>query len=120
MLDPGSMGGTGLFRNMSGAAQTTVALAFRFPTILNWLDPGLQVSLKEDSAATLLKLIEDPRWAAADPMGPILAVGGAPYYAPNGKPAETYGEANDPVKAAELWADSAKLLGLDRSTALAA
>lgn len=79
---------------------------------MNYLDPGLNVSLKETSAATLLKITEDPTWSQSSKTGE------APYYSPNGDLGASEGEANEVEKCKELWEDSARLLGYTDEQAL--
>jgi hypothetical protein len=118
MFDPGSMGGTGLFRDNSPLAQKAMTFAFSYPKILNWISPEIQYSLKEDSAKSLLKIMEDRSLASSEPIGETKSQGGAPYFSPAGEPHLTYGEANEPEKAGELWRDTAELLGMSKEAAL--
>lgn len=108
------MGDTGLFRDETPMTRAVLGFAFRFPKALNKIDPDLRVSLKKDSAATLLRITEDPAWANHAPEFP----GQAPYFDPKGKPIGTKGDANDWDKCKELWDDSAKILGIWREAAL--
>lgn len=105
-------------RDMPYIAQKLAGVAFNFPTIINWLSPEMQISLKADSAASLLKIMEDRSYASAEPIGEAKEQGGAPYYSPAGQPHLTHGEANEPAKAKELWEDSVDSLGISREKAL--
>lgn len=118
MFDPGSMGGTGLFRDGSLIAQKVLTFAFSFPTILNYLSPELQCALKEDSAKSLLKIMEDRSMASSEPIGEAKEQGGAPNFSAAGKPHLTYGETNEPEKAKELWRHTAEVLGMSKELAL--
>jgi hypothetical protein len=112
------MGGTGLLRDLPLIQRTLFGGMMNFPSIINWLDPAMQVSLKGDSAESLLNIMEDRSFASAEPIGPTKDLGGAPYYSPSGQPHLTYGEANEPAKAKELWRDSVEVLGMEKDRAL--
>lgn len=112
------MGGTGLLRDQSPILQSLLGVAFNFPRFFNWLDPELQISLKADSAATLLRLMENREMARTEPLGPVKETGGAPYYSPSGKLSQSYGETNEVEKSSALWADSVRLLGIGKDLAL--
>jgi hypothetical protein len=118
MFNPGSMGGTGLLRDQSPILQSLLGVAFNFPRFFNWLDPELQISLKADSAATLLRIMEDRDLAKAEPMGPVRETGGAPYYSPSGRLTQSFGETNEVEKSSALWADSVRLLGIPKDISL--
>jgi hypothetical protein len=118
MFDPGSMGGTGLARDLPYIQRAIFGALMNFPSIINWIDPAFQVSLKGDSAKSLLHIMEDRSFASAEPIGLTKDLGGAPYYSPSGQPHLTYGEANEPAKAKELWRDSAAVLGMNKEKAL--
>lgn len=121
IYEPGSMGGTGLFRDQSAWAQTLVSFAtsegdadrwqlkfaLRQVWLVNWI-PELNASTPEASAAQLVKIVEDGASNAA-PVGADAAV----YYRVRGNIEATSDECNDAAHGAELWADTARLLGLD-------
>ena len=115
------MGRTGLFRDRPWLERTLGDFALTKPWLTNSLMSGAMASRKEDSAATLLKIIEEPGMALKEPIderGEVVREGGAPYYHPWGEQTYTLGEANDTGKCEELWEDTAKLLGYDKAKAL--
>lgn len=118
MFDPGAMGGTGMLRDQSRFRQALVDLAFSFPRVLNWIDPEFQISLKADSAATLLRIMEDREMAKVEPLEPVRETGGAPYYTPSGNLTQSYGETSEVEKSSALWADSVRLLGIGKNLSL--
>ncbi|ORX33645.1 hypothetical protein BD324DRAFT_639029 [Kockovaella imperatae] len=123
MFNPGSMGGTGLFRDRSWIGRVILGYVLNWTRLLNWLDPALMASRKEDSAAVLERLVEDPSYALTEPIDEegqtISGVGaGAPYFDYAGNQASTLGEANEQEKCEELWRDSATLLGYSGEKAL--
>lgn len=116
MLNPGVMGGTGLFRQQGRLTAGAMSFALRFTRLMNWIDPEYNTALKEDSAETLCKLAEDPSYADATPMDPDT--GGAPYYLHTGDLMTMCGAVNDPVACKELWEDTARVLSYSGEKAL--
>ena len=113
MFNPGSMG-SGLMRDRPWLERTVFGYALNFPRILNHLDPKMRVALPSDSAKSMMRLVEDPKYAQASPIdkdGNEVADGGAAYYDQLGVLDYTHGEANDAGKCKELWDDSAQFLG---------
>jgi hypothetical protein len=112
MFDPGTMGGTGLPRDLPPLLRTIGNYAFYMPRVVNFFEPGLQVSLKADSAKMLLRIMEEREMARGEPAGPARETGGAPYYSARGDVVQTHGQTNEPDLAKALWADSVQLLGM--------
>ena len=112
------MGGTGLLRNQPWYEQLILGFLLRRPYNINWLSPELGASLKEDSAETMLRLVEDPGYAAQSPLGEVGEQGDASYFDPNGKQIETMGDTVEHEKAKRLWEETARLLGYSGEKAL--
>lgn len=84
-----------------------ISIALQFPRILNWLEPGMHVSFKEDSAKTLFNIVTEDKYLKEEPMEPTRAG----YWLPWGEETVTLGEANEVGKCEELWRETADLLG---------
>ena len=81
---------------------------------MNYIDPSLRVALPSESAQSMMKIVEDPKYAQASPIDKErteVVDGGGAYYDQLGVLDYTHGEANDVAKCKELWDDSAAFLG---------
>lgn len=113
MYNPGSMGGTGLFRQYSAAQRAVLGAMLHLSSLVNWMDPTVEAARPASSAEQLVHLTSDTEFAKPkSPMGALNTLGGARYFDPWGKEAETEGWALSVDDCEQLWADSARVLGL--------
>ena len=89
-----------------------VKFALHHSKLINWMNPEVNASTSEASAAQLVKIVEDRTFAETKPKD----ADAAPYFRVRGTLGATSTECSTPSHGAELWADTARILGLDPNT----